>query len=888
MKYICPDDWSDEKKEANPIDAEEIVEAIKGGKKVEIINAVIKGTFILKSVNVEGEITIQRAIIKGSLDWSYSTFERVLNLENSIFETDATFASVKLEKDIFLNDAIFSGRATFSDIVAMGTFCALRATFKKDATFRESDFNKRIEFNNSTFEGESDFTSTRIGGNAYFDDTGFDKLASFNGVHIEEFAFFKSATFKDVDFVNARIGSNAEFTGVVFEEPANFIGVHIEGSVTFAGAVFNKLTRFNSSQIVGVALFKLTTFKGDVDFMNVRIGSNAEFTGAMFEKTANFNSAQIEGIAFFGPEYLFSWDEIQRNTSGLVEYLNRNFGIKRGKTVGNNHNSLILNDDKNKAILKSDVFGTSEFIVKTENGKLNIYHPAATFKGKLDFISARIGTANFNEAVFKKLVNFNKAQIKESAFFKSATFNVEADFGYAQIGSNAEFTRALFKESASFDSAKIEEGAFFNPATFEGEANFTHARIGTNAEFIGALFEKSAFFNNSQIEGMAVFDLTTFEGKAGFRNARIGSDAGFSGVVFKEQAIFYGSQIEGSILFNSAYLFNWDEILDDNNEEFIEFLKLNCAIGLVTPEIEKSVDGATIKVTTKNNQIVLILNNEKSNVILTTDNKTDEFIAKMKNSKLNIYKSTTFGGEASFTRARIDRDAHFNGTIFGNNVSFQDTFFGTIFFGEPEVQFQAKIDLRGCTYNRIHPVSFWKQLMECLNPYDRQPFTQLEETFRRAGRDQLADNVHYEQKSREFTENITIQKFGVWLLDRFLWLLTGYGVRPLYLLRAIAPIIVIGTAIFQLQGAVQLDIQPHYMISTQATLSLYEAFWVSLNTFLPIEIPSGADWIPSSQIIPGLGLKFTTFATFSSLAGWILVPVGVAAISGLLKGSKKQ
>jgi len=886
LKYICPDNWSAEKKEERPIDAEEIVEAIKDGKKVEIINAVIKGAFILKSVNVEGEITIQRTTIKGPLDWSYSTFKRVLNLENSIFETDVTFASVKLEKDIFLNDAIFSERATFSDIVTMGTFCSLRATFKNDATFRESNFNKRIEFNNSTFEGESDFTSTRIGGNAYFDDTVFDKLTSFNGAHIEGFALFESATFKDVNFVSARIGSNAEFTGAVFEETANFIGAHIEGGVTFAGAVFNKSTIFNSSQIVGAALFNPTSFKDEVDFRNVRVGSNAEFTGAMFEKNADFSSAQIEGIALFDPEFLFSLDENLRNDSGrLVEFLNRNCGIKKGKTVGNNDLSLTLNDEKSKAILKSDVFGTYEFIVKTEYDNVNIYNPA-TFKGKVDFIGARIGTANFNETVFKELVSFNKAKIKDSAFFNSATFEGEADFGYAQIGSNAEFTRAFFNESASFNSAKIEEGAFFNPATFKDEVDFAHARIGTNAEFASTLFKESANFNSSHIGRMAVFDLTTFEGNTDFINARIGGDAGFSGVVFKEQARFYGSQIKGNSFFNSAYLFSWDEILDGDNEKLIEFLKLNYAISLVTPDIEKSDDGATIKVTSKNNQIVLVLYNEESKVILTTDNKTEEFIAKTENKKLNIYKSTTFGGKTSFTRARFGGDARFNGTIFGNDVSFQDTFFETIYFGEPEVQFQAKIDLRGCIYNRIDPVSFWESLMELLDPYDRQPFTQLKDTFRRAGRDQLADDVHYEQKSREFTKNITIKKPVAWLLDRFLWWLTGYGVRPLRLLRAIIPILAIGTVIFQLEGAVKLDMQPPSMISNQVTLSLCEAFWVSLNTFLPIEIPSGADWIPSSQIM--LGLKFTTFATISSLFGWILVPVGVAAISGLLKGSKKQ
>ena len=122
LRYILPDDWSEEKKEANPITAEEVVEAIKDGKKVEIINAVIEGPLILKSVNVEGEVTIQRTKIRGPIDWSYATFKRVLNLEDSIFETDATFTAVTIEKDIFLDNAIFLGKAVFSNITVTGGF----------------------------------------------------------------------------------------------------------------------------------------------------------------------------------------------------------------------------------------------------------------------------------------------------------------------------------------------------------------------------------------------------------------------------------------------------------------------------------------------------------------------------------------------------------------------------------------------------------------------------------------------------------------------------------------------------------------------------------------------------------------------------------------------
>jgi hypothetical protein len=585
LKYVCPDNWSDQKKEANPIDAEEIVEAIKDGKEVEIINAVIEGSFILRSLNVESEVSIQRTKIKGPLDWSYATFKRVLNFENSIFETDATFKAVTVEKDMFLDNVTFGGFAAFSDITVLGIFYSRSANYKKQSIFTEGNFKKRIELNKSKFEGEA-------------------------------------------NFVSARIGSVAVFTGAEFKERAIF----------------------NGAQIGEGAFFNPATFEGEANFVSARIGSSAVFTGAEFKEQAIFNGAQIGEGAFFNP---------------------------------------------------------------------------ATFEGEANFVSAR-------------------------------------------IGSSAVFTGSEFKEQASFSCAQIDGPAFFDLATFEGEANFVSARIGSSAEFTGAEFKERASFNKTQIDGSAFFDLATFEGEANFVSARIGSSAEFTGAEFKERA--------------------------------------------------------------------------------------------------------------SFNSAQIQRESHFERTIFANYVSFENTSFETIYFGEPEVQFNAKIDLRGCIYNRIHPILFWEQLMEYLDPYDRQPFTQLEETFRRAGKDKLADDVYYELKCRE-SDQKTLRNPGAWLLDHFLWLFTGYGVRLHRLSVFIALILLIGTIIFHFEGAVEpkLDMQP------LPHLPYWEAFWVSLNTFLPVEIPSGENWIPSSKIIRVLGIRFTTFATLLKLAGWILIPVGIAGISGILK-----
>ena len=487
LRYILPDDCNDEDKEANAIAAEEVVEAIKDGKVVEIINAVIEGTLMLKSVIVEGEVTIEWTKVKGSVDCSYATFRQVLSLKHSTFETDVNFTAAIVDKDIFLKEAAFLGAANFFDLTVEGVFYSNSTTFT-------------------------------------------------------EVAFFNSTTFKK--------------------------GILFRGSI----------------------------FKGGADFISARIGGDAVFVEGTFKHRAIFNGAQIEG----------------------------------------------------------------------------------------------------------------------GAFFDQATFVGEADFGLARIGENAEFTEGTFEQRAIFNSAHIEENTFFNSATFKGEANFVGARIG-NAEFTEA--------------------------------------------------------------------------------------------------------------------------------------------------------------------------------VFAGNVNFMSTSFRTVIFGEHEQQtkFQGNVNLRGCVYDRIDPISFWKKLVERLDPYDRQPFTQLEETFRRAGNDRLANDVYYEGRCRK-PDQIKVRNFASWFPDRFLWLLTGYGVRLRRLGVLIAILLMLTTFIFHLEGAVESkqDKQPPPAVSSQVSpeagspLSLGESFMFGLNRFLPVEIPSGADWKPSNRYIVRF-IRFATFATVLKVAGWFFVPLLVTGLYGVLK-----
>ena len=99
----------------------------------------------------------------------------------------------------------------------------------------------------------------------------------------------------------------------------------------------------------------------------------------------------MEGIGGLWEDdwYLFSWDNIPGNDNErLIRFLKTRFGIEWAETAKiekidndrtiklsfeNNSLSLRLNNEKTKMNLEIDNDRTDEFIVHTENGKLNIY-----------------------------------------------------------------------------------------------------------------------------------------------------------------------------------------------------------------------------------------------------------------------------------------------------------------------------------------------------------------------------------------------------------------------------------------------------------------------------------------------------------------------------------
>lgn len=308
------------------------------------------------------------------------------------------------------------------------------------------------------------------------------------------------------------------------------------------------------------------------------------------------------------------------------------------------------------------------------------------------------------------------------------------------------------------------------------------------------------------------------------------------------------------------------------------------------------------------------------------------------------YAPTTFQGEADFRQAHFRADAAFLNANFEQNALFDGSrcesvlnFVGVTFRrwiklreatvrvlyfsrsgrvnDEPQAdeQFHGPVDMRGCSYDRLYEQidgkTNWQSLVRRFEPNDRQPYSQLEKIFRSMGRDDIADRVYIAQQDKE-RELKWVQKdydgwFFKWLYRMFL----NYGVRPYRLIFFSAVLIGIGAIIFSQPGALEREkadenkdqpVAASRAVAAEGadkfTVSKRDALGVSLRYFFPINIIMGSRLVPSRNPV-GFDFRIfrrtwcfkmrpTTYATFFlQLAGWILVPLSVAAVTGLLKGS---
>jgi uncharacterized protein YjbI with pentapeptide repeats len=593
----------------------------------------------------------------------------------------------------------------------------------------------------------------------------------------------------------------------------------ISGLVTLRFVTFQKEVSLDNCVFLEVADFSHSTFKRNISFHNSIFQRGATFQAALLEKYGSFDGITIEG-----------------GDGDFTDiYVGNGFSAKQA----------IFRDSGRAVFCRARLDKSADF-------------RGAHFHGKSDFTRIEIDSDTyFGGTVFHRDTDFSNAHFRGDALFRSdlklttlpsAVFEGEASFIAAQIDGHGAFDGVQFKDNASFNGAHFKGAAFFRenedrklPAVvFEREADFTAIEVSSYADFGKARFLGLTKFSGARISGGAIFNNAQFQAGVTFYGASIHEHSFFDRVTFEAKVDFR------EVFFGSGVVFRGAAFQGKSRFDSATFKGL-ADFGSFCGDDGESISGASF---------------------------TDV-----------IFDYADFEGDARFEQAVFSGPTKFYETTF-RALQLADTG-----FVDNKKQFADVIDLRGCLYDRIQ--TDWKCLLDQLKPYDRQPYMQLESAMRRAGQDRAADDIYLARQKVERERHHQSQQYGPWLMSWSYKLLANYGVRPYRL--AVLPVILVllGTLFFSQPSTVQPrdakdTITSARLVATGSHLSLWSAFGFSLHQFLPVDIPTAAELIPSPQPVWSASLNIwvtpANVATFLlRLPGWILVPLGVGALAGLLR-----
>jgi uncharacterized protein YjbI with pentapeptide repeats len=709
-------------------------------------------------------------------------------------------------------------------------------------------FSYFLEIVGSEFDGPVDFSFATFTRHAAFVASKFDQDANFRAAHAVGGLALMLADFEGpAVFQDVELEQLLDASGAVFHD-VNFQGMTAKREVFFRTSFTGAPTRF-----LGVAQF---------DAAHIQIG--AEFDGAQFASRATFEGMQVDGHAFF-----------RSDAQGRRVHFGGKASLAGAHVLGY---AEFTGAEFEQAVdfSNAEIDGPAMFRMDAEGNDV-------TFRGEAKFIDFHAhGTATFNGAQFATTASSDRARFDDAAYFRpddkgrAVQFAAGARFLNVRIGNQAGFQRAVFRGMVAFSEAQFEQGVDFSGADFSGIAVFDEAefkadasfrpemgepvRFRGEAHFVAAHFDGPAEFNGAQFEQVANFSSVRFDRPTFFRLSqyagenipvRFGGPATFSGAQFGADTEFTGAEFRQGATFQNAH---FSDVAHLSRVHFFGVRLAN--FGGAHFERDLLLDGAHSE-------------------------GPLEFVGTIADGEV-VFLGASFAGRVSLL------DAHFH------TVNFRSHTTETVPPGE-RLQFGGAVDLRGFTYERISVA--WGEMLSKMSPYDREAYGLLEKVMRASGDDDAADKVHLEQQREERWHEWQGRDFAGWLSSRAWGLFANYGIRPYRLLGFSLALLLWGTWVFSRPGAIEIaatlgnsaaDDNPVTETRKEGTLRVVrwytlsgDGFRLALRYFAPVELPLPADLKPSDRRC--FLLRCSSWAAVLKVLGWILVPLGIAALAGFLR-----
>jgi hypothetical protein len=250
-------------REARVIRAEEVLEALKKGRDVDLSGVIVTGDLYLDALPMR---TLDKLLPSLSPE-DRQTVERL-----------GTSALRYVLGTVSIRDSEVRGKIlnrTKDEILAIAGPVILSGT----------RFQEVVDFSRTLFLGIVDCSSTSFAKESYFVHARFQQPALFTKTLFGPHTRFHRSVFEDTaNFYHARFRGLAELLEVSFEQGASF-----------SGAQFSSGTGFSGSRFGGIADFVEAQFFGDVYFLFARFDREARFRDATFRMAADFSDGRFAG-----------------------------------------------------------------------------------------------------------------------------------------------------------------------------------------------------------------------------------------------------------------------------------------------------------------------------------------------------------------------------------------------------------------------------------------------------------------------------------------------------------------------------------------------------------------------------------------------------------------
>ena len=476
----------------------------------------------------------------------------------------------------------------------------------------------------------------------------------------------------------------------------------------------------------------------------------------------------------------------------------------------------------------------------------------AVFQGPVDLVGCKVSEgAQFIGATFGGPLNFFGAQIGSQLTMIKAQFAGPADFGYVNVGSQFIADGAQFLHPTAptnFNSLKVAHSASMREAVFAGPVNFISASIGSEFQVDRARFASDTElvdFNNLTVSQHAFFRGTIFQGPANFTGANIGGEVAFLQAQFllPTQAVSFKDLQVGA----TAYFWNstWAGGVDLSGARLHKII-----VGFPTEN-----PGEIVKLKLKNAVIDRELN--------------------LENFRL---------GQLEARKLAVKTGAEFTNITISDSADLRDSSFSALNF--QNINWPPKSEglwLEGLTYQSLGAGAHredWQALLDWVEQgrYDTRNYGQLETFFKQAGYQDRADEVYIKGKRREVLK----QWWQPGNLATFIFwdLLAGYGRKPARTFWISLAIVLMGMLVFRENNFDPTFIGNWNWLREGGRSKIWVfRFFVSLDQFLPgIDLGMAKLWH-----LGKISYWELIYYHFHKVAGWILIPIGLAALYSQFK-----